>query len=1482
MVIKYKKLLLVFILSNFVIIPTAFSINKINVSMSDNNSIQNSIQNYKNLNTVQISEKNLNFSDFNNDINFIFADSYDANFNYFSLDKNSNYLGITLLQNHYSGRKKVEVTINPNFLWTDEGSSLNTNNKIFINYNFYDNNNFELNSGTYISFENTVNGKFAKNHPGMVAAGESARMKTWFGFPDNGPGFLSIETNREISKSLYDSYLNKPNYKMAYSRLDAETVSSNNNIPAYYGPDGGGMDYAWGKNLPDWFQQTIENDIVTEKTNWTFAMRDDGIYNFYGGTTKKEIIITDEDKIDKNMYPSEFVKSDFLNDKININFIKNGFPGSIKYSKAEIIPYDQEGKVEIKFIPQYDLSIGKVIKGEPISYFIDGFICGDTQTIANFIIPKFYPESNQYPSELSNASILNFIYDKLLTTNLPHDITRSQIYFKIIETDNILGELKIQIFVKKYWKDNQLITSIDPYYIGDSTIFANKKPGPTFLNDYILSDSFPETKKTTNEISDNELIDFIFLNKNIIYNLPNDFSINNIFIYERFDDPLTGEINLKIKLNNYFDDKGILSNDDKIFPVIKLSNFKIQLKTIFKDKIILNNHQSIDKLNDNDILKIINSDGIFNKPNNFLISKNLKVIEIKKNFINGNIDAKYSINNYFNNLGLLDTSEKINIINISGFNKVNPTSINEVINSQANNLLASEYFNSKIEVLNLLNDNIENKPKDFSINNIDYKIIEINDKEGFAKIELILNKYIDSKGTVINIEKKWFIKINNFKNNLQTIIKDEIYIKNINIPSEVDNNSLKQIIYQNAIINVPPNFSSKNIFISDISYFNLIGKISVIISLDLFNDQNGDVNYQSPISKKINIYGFRTTSKTIVPNSVYINDANLQNSYNYSNQKLISNLIKNIEFLPDNFDIENISITNRTNSNNLGSISVIISLTQYYDELGEVKIEPMNPLIKEVKFYGLQPVKNTVVLEEINLINFNDRLPTSLSKKEIEKLVIELGIKNLPNEFNFETDISISKIFYDNLNGVIDFEIKLLKYFDYYGNYIDNKDLITNCQLTSLFRANETIIANIIEVKADKVLVQDITNSDIKNIIISNTLNAPNNYDFNKMIIINKIQLESINGLIKLNITAENIYDSNGEIFSKDLDLIIKGFKKTNKTNFINLPNIDGSKINETPIDVISNIDVISKIKEMLVAQTIRLYRASGLALEEEDVNIQISDVNNIFGTVQFSVLLKKYYDENGILINSINYKKFTSAVLLNLIKINPTTINSTVSIRNIITKNPSDYSDIFSSASSNANKKTTTYWMNRFQKNPNILKEFIIQRMIQGTSLNLQEKDLTIELTEELYTGIINARVTIPKYYNKEGILESSDYRHDIVIYGFYSIFDIDFNYKRLDSVPLIASLVSKEQILFKMSSPETPIIFYQSFSTILKKILLKPNDWTGQLEVFLVTKNKSLLISEFNYFIPINTIVLVIVLALLISIALFLFIKKHLFSKW
>ena len=1469
--IKYKKIFLLLILSNFLIVPIFFNINKSNFLMSNNNSIQN----YKKINKVEISEKSLNFSDFNNDINFIFANSYDTDFNYFSLDKNSNYLNIRILpENH--GRTMVHISIKPNFLWTDEGSSLNTNNKVKIGFDFYDNDlPYE---SDYINFENTENGKFTKNNGGPIGPNLSY---VYFGIGHKGPGFLSIETNREISKSLYESYLNKPTYKMAYSRLDAETVSSNNNIPAYYGPDGGGMAHEWGKNLPDWFQQTIENDIVTEKTNWTFAMRDDGIFNFYGGTTKKEIIITDENKIDKNMYPSEFVKSNFLNDKININFIKNGFPGSIKYSKAEIIPYDQEGKVEIKFIPKYDLSIGKVIKGEPVSYFIDGFISGDTQTINDFIIPEFYPESNQYPSELSKVSILNFIYNKLLTTNLPHDIARNQIYFKIIDTNDILGELKIEIFVKKYWKNKELITSINPYYIGNVTIFANKRLGPTFLKDYILSDSFHESKKTTNEISNNELIDFIFLNKYIIYNSPHDFSRNNIFINERIDNPLTGEINLIIKLNYYFNDKGILTNNEKIFPVIKLSNFKIQLKTIFKDKIILNDNQSIDKLNNNDILKIISSNGIFNKPNNFLISKNLKIIEIKKNFINGNIEVEYSINNYFNNLGFLDTSEKINIIYISGFTKVEPTSINEVINSQANSLLASKYFDSKIVVLNLLNDNIENKPEDFSIKNIDYRIIEINDKEGFGKIELILNKYIDTKGAVINSEKKWFIKINNFKNNLQTIIKDEIYIKNKTIPSEINDDRLKQIIYQNAIINIPPNFSSENIFISDISCFNLIGKISLIISLDLFNDQNGNVNNQTPISKKINIYGFKTTSKTIVPDNIYINDDNSSNSYNYSNEQLISSLIKNIEFLPDNFNTENISITSRTNFNNLGSISVIISLTQYYDELGEIKIEPTNPLIKNVNFYGLQPVKNTIILEKINLINFNDILPTSLSKQEIEKLVIELGIKNLPSEFNFETDISISKIIYDNLNGVINFEIKLLKYFDYYGNYIDNKDLITNCQLTSLFMASETIFANIIEVKANTVLVQDVTENDIKNIIIRNTLNLPNNYDFNEMIIINKIKLDSINGFIKLNITAKNIYNCNGEIFSKHLDLIIQGFKKTNKTSFIILPDIDGSKINEIPNNVINNVDVISKVKEMIVLKTIKLYRASGLILSKEDINIKIYDFNNILGTIQFSVLLKKYYDDNGILIKSGNEKQFASVVLLNLIKVTPTNIIPSINIQSIIAKNINLYSDIFSSTTSNYNKNTTTYWLNYWQTNKNFLKKLIISKMVKGTSLNLQEEDIIIELTEELFLGIINIRITIPRYYNKDGILELSNYSSNIIVHGLYSIFNVDFNYKRVDSIPLISSLVSKEEVLFKMASPETPDIFLKSFDKLLKNILLKSNDWIGQLQVYLIVKNETLLIAEFNCFIPINTIVLVIVLASLISITLFIFTRKYLFSK-
>ncbi len=795
--------------------------------------------------------------------------------------------------------------------------------------------------------------------------------------------------------------------------------------------------------------------------------------------------------------------------------------------------------------------------------------------------------------------IPGYTNNNILLSDENNNINIPKLTLNRINVNKIFNTIKIQNI-----KNNKNIY-FNTYFskkINNLDILNNKKK----LNIYNLKTQIINSKKyigngfnLTNIVSNYIQKIYILINKNnkILFK-SNGYYYNELYLYYNYKYifEIDENINEYIFLCPY--------EKYKKYYIINISN-NIKYPLFIK---INNKIYNIKLLHNNDYIKIINNEILFN-------NENLKTVKILENkiFINENIFIKNKL--LINNLNKCNNLF-IKKINISKFDKFDNIFCNSILLNNQNHLKWN-YSTSQLYTFNnlLINTNKNNKNYNLYVNGD----CNINGILNINNCNLIKNNIWNKKNNNIFINKN--INKGLYKININGGIKANIFIGDgsqlLNMPINIWKNNNNNI-YTNEKISIGniSNIEQLNIKngISILNYDNSLfynGTIS-FINNDLYIYSNNKLNSLTDteswnncnniwLQNNNNIF----INKNVIISKNYININKLLNSKLYINGDIsINELYLNNEKLNINLNILN-NLKN-ININKLNNLLINIKVDSY-------KINNLNNIL-------LYNTKDIYFNKNINctklLINGNIILKNKI------KLYPDKFINKLKNSFNIFDNINLKSGFIIQNNNIL---------FDNKYCYIKNFNI--NCNI----KCNDIIYSKIYKGNAKylKNLSKNIwKNGNNKSIFINNNNKLCINN--NNKLYINNNNL-SVKGLIKCKDLLINNTDINNKIYDKliiqnklintKLDFEVKDIFSLNNTNnffyiknknvFINAPIFIKNKLLLNNKESIYNVEFNSDLYTKYF----------------------IGDGNNIIN-LDWKIYNNKLYCYKNIVIGNNNYHK--------------------------------------------------------------------------------------------------------------------------------------------------------------------------------------------------------------------------------------------------
>lgn len=926
--------------------------------------------------------------------------------------------------------------------------------------------------------------------------------------------------------------------------------------------------------------------------------------------------------------------------------------------------------------------------------------------------------SNIVASEFvkDEENIKKMISSRIINKPSSFDYSRD-ILLTDLRVANELGSFGVSVSLKKYYDNKGKLSTYG--WIPQNIVVSGFLivDGPTSFPSSINSLS-PTISPYMLKVGDIQKILFSSISNkpplltpsDIIIDINSDVQIDNI----------KGEITVRPTLNRWFNDNKELQNIPKKFGEIKIYNFRKNNQTV------INNFWDYGDANitaeeaskNTSLIKNIIFNNVINKPENFTLD-NIIINNIDYDNINGIVIVKFILNKYFDESGTLKTEGFSEYTaRITGYRVISSTIIPTTgwtIGDPSK--LASDFLNESNHqyIKKLVYSRVLNLPSNYNFNNIVLTNLNSNNLLGILSFNVkvkggyAIDGSVDLAGNSANLNSH--ITISGFKTTYATSIKERPKIANVSsfYPEIFKNNidDLKDIIYKNRYFifdNLPSSFTKNDIVDIQIKNANnKNGTILIDISLKkYYSSQNGNLIDDSSNLFKTSVLltGFYSSNNTLFNTGVVnINELGnqLSSEFNVENDNLntkwlqIIDKYKDLFFknLPPDFTIDNIQNIRVTEINNVdGTCKITLSMKGYFadNELCSI-VESYNDISFKVsgfKTINKTTFNNDVVLSfiDINSISVaaNSLLASDLfykySRISIDQIIKEnlnLFFNFLPTDFNINNVKNIEMKSFDNLLGKLVVNVTIDRYYS--ENGILTTTPITNTfNITGFKQVSPTIYNKIVTISnLSQIVATDLSKEDIvkiiyenRSIIFNNTLPDCSLNEFIKYFEIIDFNATNFDSTITLKGNLSIYYDESGNLIKdknsvKNINLTIKGFKQlNNKTSFrqeVWLEKYDNILISNAIVDG-------TFLPSTIVANKDKVFENIPNDLSLSDIVVRNVAYNNIEGSVSFEIELKKYYDQNGVLIttSSADFTPLTSNITMyGFQRVEPTSIGSTL-----------------------------------------------------------------------------------------------------------------------------------------------------------------------------------------------------------------------------
>lgn len=913
--------------------------------------------------------------------------------------------------------------------------------------------------------------------------------------------------------------------------------------------------------------------------------------------------------------------------------------------------------------------------------------------------------------------------------------------------------------------------------------------------------------------------------------LPSGFSTSNFTIQNISTNDATGELNIEFLLSKYIDKSGNVINSlpsadssgkqPTPFRITIIGFKKSQGETSLVSEYNLTSSDSIfNKVYEesfDDEIKNIVSGLIVNSPINFLLESNKKYINYR---INPNIESAYvdvdvNFQGYFNQSKKFLANDFFNkTIRIKGFK----SSILTEINTSNLNLgnpedIAQIAINDSYIIDNIIlkNDLIINPSLTFNRANIIIQNITFNNKEGFLNFDLSLNKYTNNDGVETEIG---FIPVNmNITGYKKVQGKTHFSSSTYNIANSFQNaydfvtnpQKIIDLISPHLLNKVQEYSSTFPSTILSIKEDSIVpnfeeGKIAFVpVIKNYFDGDTYEFINNSKELPLIEITGFRKVGETRINENAnfVLGNPNILPSFFFENEqeKLKTYVFDRLIFKPDQMTSNDILIQSNSSYSNIeGSITLYVKFAVWYDANGALQTEPSTKVSKVI-ISGFRRVKPTTIINTFLVSEYN-LLPSDVINDEdyLKEIVINNLINNIVSNTT-KQNIKLSNLVANNLDGVVEFNVSLNKYYNDDGTVYDGPDfkLWNDKVVISGFKtisptklpSNNVWETDLIDSLAETVS-KDITT--LKKTVFNKIIGSiPNNFDINDNIDIQNITFSNLNGTIDFDVNLTLFFDDMGNIktsLPKLYHAKIVGFRTIVPTTISNIVKVTGySNILPTDISKDQLINIIfNNYSSFYQNLPINHFTKDNIIVSEDSINA----VNSL-GSIDILLSTSTYYDQNGNLVlndssRPLDYRKVT---ILGFNSISETIINSGVAIPNV--------SDIF--ASDVTNSQLVDYLFNH--------KDIIFSPLpstFSRDSITILNPDGIIKNNLE---GSITFDLSILDYYNSLGSVESVTPKtvDRFVITGFKTSsptsFDSQVHLPKEDVGNLFASSIENDQLL-------------------------------------------------------------------------------------
>lgn len=390
------------------------------------------------------------------------------------------------------------------------------------------------------------------------------------------------------------------------------------------------------------------------------------------------------------------------------------------------------------------------------------------------------------------------------------------------------------------------------------------------------------------------------------------------------------------------------------------------------------------------------------------------------------------------------------------------------------------------------------------------------------------------------------------------------------------------------------------------------------------------IDFKTP---SITITNFKNQLATIFPTKdILISGSSLDKIASTVSKSDIQELLsKKLDHLPPSFNpLDNIKIDITSVNNVLKKVVFNAEINNYYNELGILVTNPKEPY--QLKGYEILELKEPMSSAlEVNISNVDSKmLAQTASQLENESIIKNYITITNPVGIPTPTNAIIRDKNFNNATGKLEITVVMKPYL-FEGEIKHEFSPQTILNVTGFLQVTESIIEqntsmNILETLPSQVDFNDKTSP----LFISNYLkfnSFPENTEFNYTKIENGVNDNQ--GSLAFIVTPNKRYNSECVYQEKtsglqfDINIKLSGFKEQKPSKVTIKENYN---TNYLPSDLLLDDEITNKI---ITDQFLNIENIP------DGFNIVNRKAQNILGTFSFSISIDKYYDQNGIFVDS-------------------------------------------------------------------------------------------------------------------------------------------------------------------------------------------------------------------------------------------------------